>query len=238
MRKSFFTRGVATFAASAMALGVIAGQDGINLMRKPKVGEVAEYAITAQFDGTDDKIKFTETQTQKVTDVRPDGSYELSQASTNVLVDMGRGLTMNQPDNTVVSEEAPNGRIKTIVSGDATDPASYRIAHLQTFETPTTPVKVGDDIKYTIPADPKLGTPAVSADYKVEGLEKIKAWDTIRLTFKTEETEGDTKSSTSGTLWVSATDGMLVKSDGKWKDVQPPGVPTPLTGTFTLERTK
>jgi hypothetical protein len=42
----------------------------------------------------------------------------------------------------------------------------------------------------------------------------------------------------SGTLWLSTADGSLVKSDGKWTNVQPQGVPMPLTGKYTTERTK
>ena len=236
IRTGLLTRGLAVVLTGSLALAAIAGQDSLNVSRRPKVGSVAMYSVSANFDSPQ-AITFTQNQTQKVTAVQADGTYTLETVSSNVVVDFG-GQTMNPPDSTVTSTQTPTGRVIQIISEQAAGPATYRIAHLQTFEAPLTSVKVGDDIAYTIPADPKLETPAVKADFKVAGLEKIKDWDTIRLTFNSAETGSDAVSSMTGTVWVNVSDGLLVKSEGQWKDVQPEGVPFPLSGKYTMIRTK
>jgi hypothetical protein len=226
------------FSVSALALVALAGQDQISLMRKLKVGDTAEYSIAAQFDGQGGTtIKFSSHEIQKVTAVQTDGGYTVQTDTKDQNVDLG-DQTMTPPDTSEVSSFSATGRITNIASDQDVSGAAYRIVHLQTFETPKDPVKVGDEIKYTVPADTKLDTPAVDADYKVEGLEKIQNWNTVKLTFKSEETAGDLKASMSGTIWVDAGDGGLVKSEGVWTNVQPPGVPFPLTGKYNLTRTK
>ena len=223
--------------AALVAGSAIAGHDAISLKRKPKVGDVAEYSVNAQFDTDQGAIKFTEKQSEKVTDVKPDGDWVIEAASTNITVDIA-GNQMNPDDNKATTEFLPNGRVKTITVDPPAEADVYRVANLTAFEAPDEPKNIGDEIAYTVPADKDHGTPAYKADYKVVSLEKVKDWDTVKLSFTIEETEGDQKSSSSGTLWLSTTDGSVVKSESNWKNVQPQGVPFPLTGKFTLERTK
>jgi hypothetical protein len=233
MKKENWLRSIVAASLGALTLGAVAGQDAISLARKPKPGDVAEFAITAEFD----TMKINYTTLNKVTTVQADGSYSVEASSKDMVVDLG-GQTINPPDSSDVLQYSPTGMVVSIVADTTPPPAAYKILHLQSFQSPMSPVKIGDEIKYTIPADPKLETPTVSADYKVDGLEKIKDWDTVRLVYTSTETDGDLKESMSGTVWVSTIDGMLVKSQGKWNNVQPPGVPTPLTGTYIMIRTK
>jgi hypothetical protein len=114
----------------------------------------------------------------------------------------------------------------------------FRIASLASFQAPDEAKNIGDEITYSIPADKDHGMPAAKADFKVLALEKVKDWDTVKLSYSVAETEGDPKASSSGTLWISAADGSLVKSESTVTNVKPYGAPFPLTGKYNIERTK
>jgi len=238
MIRTSLHRGVGFVLFVSLALSAVAGHDGFSLKRKPKVGDTEELTLTGTLDVGGGDAKLTGKETVKVTDVKPDGGYTESTDSHDTSVNMA-GSDNAVPDKTETVTYGPDGSVMKIMDGDseATD-GGYRITNLTFFKAPDKPVAVGDDIKYTIPADKTKMTPGVSYDYKVVAAEKIKDWDTLKMTYTTAETDGDSKASTSGTVWVSTLDGSMVKSISKWTNVQMPGVPVPINGEFTIERTK
>jgi hypothetical protein len=228
---------------SVVLLGVLvagtalAVHDGVSLKRKAKVGDEAEYKVSAKFSSDTGDILFAESESEKVTDVKTDGSWTVETNANHITVNVA-GQEVSSPDNKATTEFLPNGKVKNITVDPPAEADTYRIANLSAFEAPDGVKNVGDDITFTEPADKAHGTPEYKGDFKVLALEKVKDWDTVKLGFDVEETEGDQKSSSKGTIWISAADGSLVKAENNWKDVQPHGVPFPLTGTYTIERTK
>ncbi len=237
MTRALLGKSTALLLTALAGIAATSKADDFSLKPKPKSGDTAEYTVSAEFQADQGAIKFNEKMIQKITAVNADGSFVKTIASNGITIDIG-GQVITPNDNSITEVFLANGHVKTITADAAVDAASYRIANLEAFQAPDTPVKVGDEIKFDIPADKTLGTPAATADYKVVGTEKVKDWDTVKLTYTSAETEGETKSSMSGSLWLNAADGSAVKSDGKWKDVQPPQSPFPLTGTYKVERTK
>lgn len=238
MNNALIRRGFGVVAATSLVIAAFAALDDINLKRRPKVGDVAEYSVDATFDTEQGAIKFTEKEAEKIVDVSPDGTFKLKVDSTNVAIDVAGQTLPPQPDSSYTSENAANGSVKSISATEEPGPATYRIAHLNAFQAPDGPVKVGDTFKYDIAADKTHMTPGVHAEYTVAGVEKVKDWDTAKLTYSIKETEGDMPSSVTGTAWVSTVDGSIVKLQAVWTNVQPQGVPVPLSGKYNVDRTK
>jgi len=237
MNRTSFVRIICIASAGIIALGAYAAIQDITLKRKAKAGDQQQFKVSAVFTTEQGDITFNQNRTEKVTAVKPDGGYVVEASSTDTKVVVA-GMDMPSPDTKDSSEIGPDGLVQTITSEMPVDASSYRIANLQAFKVPDAAVKIGDEIKFEIPADKKKETPPVKAVYTVVGMEKVKDWDTVKLTFTAEETEGLTKSSAKGTIWVSVVDGSMVKSEATWKDVQPTGVPFPLNGKFIIERVK
>lgn len=235
-----FLRAGAAFAVGIVALTAYAAVQDLNLKFKPKVGDVSKYSVSATFQTPMGDVTFAQKRTETIAEVKPDGGYVAKATTSETQVTFGGQELPAQPEVSSTVEIGADGRVKSISSdGPATSEASsVRLANLHAFEAPSTPAKIGDEIKYEIPADSKKGTPGVKAAYKVVGVEKVKDWDCVKLTFTSSETEGDPKAMVTGTLWLSTVDGAVIKSQEEWKDVQPAGAPFPVSGTFANERIK
>lgn len=237
-RLAFIRRTLAIIVASGLLVAASASLDDIILKRRPKVGDTAQYTISAEFDSESGTIKFGEKETSKITDVSPDGSFKELVSASDITIEVPGIQIPAPPDSSYTAEYLASGLTKALTGEMAPDSSSYRLSHLNDFEAPDAPVKVGDVIKFDIPADKDKDTPAVHAEYTVAGFEKVGDWDTAKLTFSAKETEGTAPSTISGTVWISTADGSVVKMDGLWKDVQPQGVPMPLSGKYHMDRTK
>jgi len=238
MTRNILKRSGSILAAGLVALTAYAAvQDSVSLKRKPKVGDTFEYKASANFTMAQGEIGFSQEQTVKITEVKPEGGFVQESTNKNTKITFGGAEQPGPPESKSTSEYGMDGLLKSIKADTPADAASWRIANLHAFKRPDGDVKVGDEIKFEIPADSKRETPAMKAVFKVAGKEKVKDWDTVKLTYSTEETEGDMKSSIKGTIWLSTADGSMVKTDETWKDVQPQGAPA-LSGKYTVERTK
>jgi hypothetical protein len=238
MNKTFIGRSIALVSAGIIAVAAYAAVQDISLKRKPKVGDVAEYKDNATFTTDQGEVTFAQKRVSTVTEVKPDGGFVTKVTTSDTKVVFGGQELPDQPSLTSSTEFGPDGLLKAITADMPPAAATYRIANLHAFKAPDGAVKIGDEIKFEIPADKKNGTPGVKTVYTVVSTEKVQAWDTVKLTFSTEETEGDTKSSIKGTVWLNSADGTLIKSQEEWKDVQPQGAPFPVSGKYSIERTK
>lgn len=240
MNTTLLTRTGTVLAAGIIALTAYAALDDLSLKRKPKVGDVSEFKVSAAFQTDQGEVLFGQKRVEQVTELKSDGGFVEKITSSETKISFGGQDLPEQPAVTGSAEVGPDGLIKTVTSDEPTvsDPANLRLYNLHAFKAPDGAVKVGDEIKFDIPADTKKGTPGVKCTYKVAGSEKVKDWDCAKLTFTAEETEGEAKSSIKGTAWISTADGSLVKSEEQWKDVQPAGAPFPVNGKYTVERVK
>ena len=238
MNNTLITRAGTTVAVAMIALAAFASIEDITLKRKPKVGDVGEYKVSAVFTTDQGEVTFAQKRVEKVTEVKPEGNFVMKVTSSETKISFGGQELPDQPETSSTEEIGPDGLLRTVTADTPVDANSYRIGNLHALKTPDADSKIGDEIKFEIPADKTKGTPGVKASYKVIGTEKVKDWDTVKLTFTAEETEGDVKSSVKGTVWLSTADGSVVKVQEEWKDVQPTGAPFPVNGKYNVERTK
>jgi hypothetical protein len=222
---------------SAVAVAAFAALDGVSLKPRPKAGDQRQYKVSAEFNSDQFQAKFSQDQLQKILDVKADGGYTVETTNTNTKIEVS-GQSVDGPEDKSTSTHEATNRVTKIEGSQAPDATVYRLARLNTFEAPDKTVSVGDTFDVTVPADSKLGTPAQKNTYKVEAMEKVKDWDTAKITFTHEETEGTDKSSIKGTVWINTADGSMVKNEGTWNNVHVTGVPTALNGTYKAERTK
>lgn len=234
----FAIQACAIMAVGLFAIPALAGAEDITLKRKPAVGDVSEFKLTAVFQTEQGEVNFSQKRTEKVTEVKPTGGFVQTVTTSDTKISFGGQELPNTSEASGTSEIGPDGLVISIISQPASDASSYRIANLHSFKIPDSAMKAGDEIKFDIPADSKKGTPAVKSVYTVVGKEKVKDWDCVKFTFTSQETEGDPKSSVKGTVWLSSSDGSLVKAEEEWKDVQPAGAPFPVSGKYSTERTK
>jgi len=238
MKRTLLARGTTIVAVAMIALAAYAAVEDFNLKRKPKVGDADAFKITAVFETDQGTVNLSQKRAEKVTEVKADGGFLIESITSETKISFGGQELPDQPEVKATVEMGPDGLAKTFTSDMPADASTYRIANLHGFKAPDGAVKIGDEIKYEIAADSKKGTPLVKSAYKVVGTEKIKDWDTIKLTFASEESGAETNSSIKGTIWINTIDGSLVKSEETWANVQPQGAPFPLNGKFTSERTK
>jgi len=222
----------------SLALSALAVHDGFILKRKAKVGDTEELTLTGTMDVGGGEAKLTGKESVKITAVKPDGSYTEQTDSHDFNFDLG-GNSQAVPDRSETVAYGPDGTVLSIKDGDNdAGPEGYRLSNLTLFKATDKPLSVGDELKYNIAADKVKQTPGVSLDFKIVATEKVKDWDTLKMTFTSSETDGDSKASASGTVWVSTADGSLVKTDSKWVNVTMPGAPFPISGEFIVDRTK
>ncbi len=72
-------------------------------------------------------------------------------------------------------------------------------------------------------ADAKTGAPAARGEYKVLGEEKIDTFVPSRSRRSSRETAGAEPASVDSTVWLSKTDGSVVRSEAKWVRARLPG---------------
>lgn len=219
-------------AALAVSAVAMAAQEAINLKRTPKDGEASVYRLKADIDLAGTQATFTAKISEKVTKVEGD-NYTVETAITE-----GKALFGGQ-EMPMEDQPATSATYKTtgeIVSMSETDPGAMRMANLQSFRYPTGPVKVGDTWNTEVAASDKTGGVGMKAEFKVDGMEKVGAWETARIKFTVKETSGAEPASSEGTAWIAVTDGSLVKYEGSWANAPFPGAPGPINAKVTITR--
>lgn len=231
--------------AAVVAISPVAFAQGTKINFTPKAGTVAEYdtVITVTFEGTPLTIKAKSIST--VREVKANGDF--------VVQNEERGMVMELPgmDSIPVPDMDPSTTVfdKTGVPIEVQQPdasaedlaASARMASISAFYLPEDLNKewqVGDRYVREIPANTKLGTKAVRAEYTFEGTEKVGNWETAIFSFKVTETEGGKPQQISGKMHLSVADGMTVKLEARFVDMVTPGAPEPISGSISLTRTK
>lgn len=221
-------------AVAAMALTALAVQDAVTLKRAPKVGETIKYHIKAELEIPQmGAAEMNATISEKVTKVSENGEYviESSMAEGKVsfpggemdIPEQGATTTTFNALGAVLSLKDPSG-----------DPNAMRLANLQSITFPTTALKVGDTWSTSTKKDDK-GSVDGKGDYKVEALEKVGEFDTMKISGTFKETGGEAPASSTGTFWVNVKDGTLVKLMGNIKNAPYPQV-GPLDAKVTMTR--
>ncbi len=219
--------------AASTALGVVV--DGLTVSRKPKEGESARYKMQADVDFGGMALKAKFVVSEKVTKVEADGTYKVEQAQLEGKIDMNgqeQDLPSGNPSTTVYAKD---GTVKEI-TGDQTTADTYRMANLGVVFDPGKPLNVGDTWSYDFKKDAKTGAVAAKGTYKLLAEEKVGSFDTLKIQVNVKESEGTDPAANDGTVWISKTDGSVVKMDQKWTNAPFPGAPAPINATVKMDR--
>lgn len=221
--------------ASVLALSAIAGAQSFTLKRVAKVGETMKYKLTAEADFGGQAIQVSGTTLDKVVKVNDNGDIVVESTQSSMKVSVA-GQEMEIPDQpgTTTTYKATGEVVE--IKGEQTDASAYRMANLNVVKSPTGEIKVGDKWTYEVKADSKTGAAAGKAEYELLGSEKVGSWDSLKIKWTFKETEGSDPASSSGTVWIDAATGALVKAVGEYKNAPIPGAPGPISMKFTLER--
>ena len=216
-------RTVAPVLVAALAAFALAAEDTFVLKHAPKAGDVVKLKLKADFDFQGQQGTVTGITTTKITKVEANGDFTSESTQTESKVSVG-GQDMAQPDQpATVTVYKANGEIVSITAPEANDTA-YRFSNLIGMRFPDKPLKVGDTWDVEIKADAKTGTAPAKATYKVEALEKVGSYDTIRVKGSYKETAGDAPASGESTTWLNAKDGSVVKQEGTYVNAPIPSV--------------
>lgn len=231
MNKRWYGIGLGLVALAAVAAAAI---QEVTVKWAPKAGTTYTYKATGEFDFQGMNITFTARTIDKVLSV-DDGKVTIESAQVNGKA-VFEGQEIDVPDAPPLTTVfASTGEVLE-VRGEMADESSVRVANLQSFRYPEGPMTVGKTWEVNIPADAKKGVVAASGKWTVAGFEKVGKYDTMKVTFEVNETEGAEKAGMSGTVWVDVTDGVMVKFDGNLKNFPFAQAPAPMNGKFKLER--
>ena len=191
------------------------------------------FRTSGEFTMAGVQVSITALNEQKVLRVDPDGGYLVQATPLDGKVTMG-GQEMSGKGVTTLTSYLATGEIKEI-RGDQADATGYRMANLVNFHAPSKAVSVGESWTSEGKGDPKVGSVAWKADYKVVGEEAIGPFPTLKTEVTARETEGSSAGKVSGNIWVGK-DGVTARSELTWTNIAVPGAPAAVNGKYTLSR--
>jgi hypothetical protein len=219
-------------AAMAMA------QDtAYDLAWKTADGDTAEYTFNAELIFGEMKFSVIGKNREKTISVAKDGTYKVESTQYGVTLKSEDG-DQDVPDSETTTLAMSADRV--ILKYNANDEADFnslRLGNLNTIKKPAKPVKVGDKWSSDIASVVK-GVPAVKADYEVLALEKIGAWETLKIKVSSREVESEEKATSTGTVWIDVVSGRPAKEVFSMKNVPFAMSPVPININYTSERKK
>lgn len=217
---------------TALAVG-----QGAALQRKAKVGDTLKYKLEMNLLLFGDTATYTSTLTEKILSVETNGNYAVERSQSNYKVEFGgeEGTVADEDTAKTVTTFTPSGEVVSIKS-DLLNASVYRLAQMETIHLPGKEVKKDETWTYEVAADEKTGVAKAKADYKVVGEEKIGNHDCWQISINYLETESTPPASVTGNVWLDKADGSIVKLETAWNDAPIPGAPSPVGGSYKLER--
>lgn len=215
---------------------VIVAAQTVTLKRTPKVDETLKFKLRMEFGIFGDTAVYTSKLTEKITEVKPDGSYTVATTQSEYKVELfgDEGVVRDEDMPKQSITYTPDGDVVT-VQGDLVNDSVYRIANLMAVRLPKEPVKKGDKWERTVAKNVDTGVFDAKATYTYTADEKVGDIDTVLAEFEYSEVAGDPARS-QGKVWLDKRDGTVVKLETNWSSAPIPGAPTPLTGSVILER--
>ena len=193
--------------ASAMALAPAP------LKRTMKVGDTHNWKLSATMDMMGSEILFTANAKEVVKEIKDDGSYTVSEAMSNQVIDMGDGQMPAGEDTNNEVTRNNRGYISLIQGADSSS-ESYRFSNLAAFIYPENSVEVGHKWEYMVEANKTLGVPPVKFNFEIVGSEKVLDRDCYKVKYSIQETEGATPASGAGHQFVEIKSGLIVRIEG------------------------
>ncbi|MFN7171730.1 MAG: hypothetical protein ACK4P3_02955 [Fimbriimonadaceae bacterium] len=230
---------------SVCAVLCLASMEPVQIKFGPEAKSSAEWEVVIRAVSNGVPIVAKARQHQEVTETKPNGEFVVS---TRI-----QGMTIESPDTEPMTMPDPAPTTVTfnqtgVVVGVQQDEVSRaelgveaRMAAIRAILYPEDQERmwtVGEKYVREVPADPKLGTVALRAEYTFEGVEKVGDWESAAFSFKTTETGVERPQHSSGQILLSLSDGWLTQMEASFNDFITPGAPEPLSGTVAFKRTR
>jgi hypothetical protein len=225
----------AVMLASVLMTGAYAQDQSYTLKHNSKEGDVMKYKLIIELDLGGQAILATGSSTSKVTKVETDGARSIDMTAGEMLVKFGEQEMTRPGLPPLTTVYKANGEIAEI-KGEGADTDAYRRARAQALVFSDKAVKVGDKWSYEMKPAKENGAGVGKTDVEVLAVEKMGDQETLKLKFSFKETSGDTPLEVTGTLWIGTKDSEMVKAVMNVKNYPIPGVPMPIEGKITLER--
>lgn len=215
-------------AASALVL------EPTKLMRDVKAGDSHKTKVNVELDFGGQMLTYVATATQKVKEVKADGSLVLEEGTTDTMIIMDGSEQPAGNDAIATVTYDKSGKIKNMES-DVMDDTSYRFAYLMAFMWPDKEIDKGSSWDVTLEANDSHSTPKTTFKYSLEGFEDYKGVKTAKVKFDIKE-EGDssTAAGSKGTMWVDVKTGFVKKAEGSMTNLPAAGMVFP-TAKFKVE---
>lgn len=205
------------------------------LARKVNVGDAYAFSYRSDSKAQGVSIQVQATDTHKVTRVAPDGSFTVESTITDAKLRLNNQEIAQESQPPTTATFGPNGVVESVQSAQITGTA-LRFAKMTMFVAPGREVKRGDRWEHTIVADAQRGLVDATIQYQVDRLEKVNGLDTYKIRFNYKEKVGAKPTQVTGFVWISATDGWLVKSDLDIKGAPSDGATGPIDISLKIER--
>jgi hypothetical protein len=216
-------------AVSAIAVAE-APQEAVTLRMNLEKGQAYASKVNVQVDFSGQTVNVT---SKSITTVKSaeNGVFVLESAQSEMMIDMGGGQTMEQPDSTLTITQNAMGKILK-VEGDMVTEEASRLMNAFNFFYPEKAVKAGDKWETTIAADKDLGTRELTIKYEMV---EVKDWKGKKVAvLKVDHTEsGEMPISVSGTVAVEIKTGMPMMMDLAFKNMPQMGMT--FDGTWKTE---
>jgi len=212
-----------------LAVATYAAIDGISLKLTPKVGDVKKYKQTAKLVYNGMELDFAAVATRSIVKVEDSGVFQQKEEVSEMKINGNEAPAGSAPGATTTTFSTRGAVLK--VDGDHVDDSLVRAANLGVFVMPEKPVQVGDKWEFDIKEDKATGAVAGTAKYSVLAEEKVGSIATVKVKFTIKELD-TAGGSTDGTVWLSKTDGGVVKMTAKWVNVPMSGAGT-ISGELT-----
>lgn len=233
--------------AGAALLGVAAvaaTQDVVKVEWKPQVGKVASYQfdVLSNMDmggGQMMDVKFGMRQTYKTLAVDPEKvTVETVSDRLSLMVgDQDMSQMMGAESFKSVSVMTRSGEVlSTKVEGAGGDFSQPRLENAFTFIFPNREIKIGETWKRMFKGDSAKGTVDGEGVYKLEAVETMNDAKALKISYSYKELVGTAPMTVTGTIWLTAEDGELIKAEYKLVNVEfAPGMP-PAAATAKVRR--
>jgi hypothetical protein len=242
MSKSF-TRGALVLASLSVVALSVAQETKINFT--PKAGTSAEWdsVVTLTVDGMPLTVKAIHVR--RILEVKSDGNFVMQNDVRNMRMEMPGIEAMPMPEMAPSIATFDRTGVLLGVTQEGTSPEDLlvgaRMLSIGTFHYPENldrTWKPGESYNRIIPANSKIGTKALQAQYTFEGTEKVGEWESAIFSFRVSESGVDKPQRMTGKAYIALSDGMVTKIEAKFSDMVSPGAPDPMSGTISLVRIK
>lgn len=213
------------FGVVLAAAAAVAAQDVVKVEWKPAVGQKNRYKleVAAAFDfgGQKADMNFGMIQTFEVKKVE-DGKITVESKSSDMTLFVGgqdMSSMMGSMDFTTTTVQNANGETLEVKTNAPTSEGQARLEQAYVLFYPNKEMKVGDTWSRKVKADSAKGYVDAEAVYKLEAVETVDKYKTLKITYEYNEKSGEAPIKATGTFWIDSVDGNLVKGDFKMKNV-------------------